>query len=264
MNGMEKPMNVNENMIEIKSLKVDYKEGVKETVAIDHIDLNVQKGGICAIIGPSGGGKSTLIKVLSGIIKDYHGSVLIGGKKIEPKENRIGLIPQNYGLVNWKTVEQNIFLSTKIKDGRKHIDKVFYESLLDKLNIKGLEKRYPNQLSGGQKQRVSIARAFLLKPNLLLMDESFSALDPMTREDVQKLFLEVWKEYKVTTILITHDIREAIYLGEKIVVLSSSPGRVINTIDNPIFSKSNFDILQYEKINKNLRKMIRGDQCHEK
>ncbi|MCT4605127.1 MAG: ABC transporter ATP-binding protein [Marinisporobacter sp.] len=260
----EKPMNLDENMIEIKNLKVHYKEGGKETVAIDEIDLNIKKGEICAVIGPSGCGKSTLVKVLSEIIKDYQGNVLMDGKKVDPKENRIGLIPQNYGLVKWKTVEENIFLSTKIKDGKKHIDGVFYERLLNKLHIKGLEKRYPNHLSGGQKQRVSIARAFLLKPNLLLMDESFSALDPMTREAVQKLFLEVWKEYKVTTILVTHDIREAIYLGEKIVVFSSSPGRVINTIDNPLFSKSSFDIHQYEKLNKTLRKMLKGDQCYER
>lgn len=229
-------------MIKVEHLNVQYDSKDKKVTAVDDINLSIEKGQICSIVGPSGGGKSTLLKVLAGIIKDYKGEVLIKGQSINPKVHRIGFIPQSYGLVKWKTVEENVMLSAKIKYGKRNIDKDYYEEILSKLKINDLKNRYPGELSGGQQQRVSIARAFLLKPNLLLMDESFSALDAMTREEVQELFLEVWREHKVTTVLITHDIKEAIYLGEKIVIFSSAPGRVVKTIRNPLFGKSNLEI----------------------
>ncbi|MBK5241892.1 ATP-binding cassette domain-containing protein [Clostridium sp.] len=248
-------------MIKINNLKVCYKNMNKVTMVIDNANLSVKKGEICAVIGPSGGGKSTLLKVLAGIILDYTGDVLIDGKKVDPKVNRIGLIPQNYGLVKWKTVEENIFLSAKIKDGKKNIDMDFYKKLLKELNLCGLVKRYPHELSGGQMQRVSMARALLLKPELLLMDESFSALDAMTREEVQKLFLEVWEEHKVTTILVTHDINEAIYLAKDIAIISSTPGKILQVIHNPLFGTENTEVdLEYIQMNSKLRKILKGDR----
>ena len=247
-------------MIEIKNLDVYYKNVDKHVKVIDNANLTVKKGDICAIIGPSGGGKSTLLKVLAGIIVDYEGKVLIDGKTVNPKIHRIGLIPQNYGLIKWKTVEENIFLSTKIKDGKGNIDLNFYEKILKELKLKDFVKRYPGELSGGQMQRVSMARALLLKPNLLLMDESFSALDAMTRENVQKLFLEVWEEHKVTTIIVTHDIKEAIYLSKNIAVISSSPGKIVEVISNPLFGRINMEMeIEYLQINSKLRKTLKGD-----
>ena len=248
-------------MIKINNLNVYYKDMDKYTKVIENANLTVKKGEICAIIGPSGGGKSTLLKVLAGIILDYEGEVLIDGIAVNPKIHRIGLIPQNYGLVKWKTVEQNIFLSAKIKDGKNNIDKDFYEKLLKELKLKEFVKRFPSQLSGGQMQRVSMARALLLKPNVLLMDESFSALDAMTREDVQKMFLEVWQAHKVTTIIVTHDIKEAIYLAQDIAVISSSPGEIVEVISNPLFGCINNEgDLEYIHINKKLRKILKGGE----
>lgn len=251
-------------MIKIRNLKVEYTSKDTKTTAVEGINLDIAKGEICAIIGPSGGGKSTLLKVLAGIIKDYNGEVLIDGKESNPKIHRIGFIPQNYGLVKWKTSEENIFLSAKIKDGKKNIDRNYYEKIIEKLKIINLKNRYPNRLSGGEKQRISIARAFLLKPNLLLMDEAFSALDAMTKEEVQKLFLEVWKEYRVTTVLITHDIKEAIYLGKKIVIFSSAPGRVLKVIDNPLFGRPYLQSSQeFWELNKELIKILKEDKSNE-
>lgn len=248
-------------MIKISNLSVCYKNVDKQIKVIENANLTVKKGKICAIIGPSGGGKSTLLKVLAGIIVNYEGEVLIEGVAVDPKIHRIGLIPQNYGLVKWKTVEQNIFLSSKIKDGKGNIDMDFYEKLLVELKLKDFIKRYPSQLSGGQMQRVSMARALLLKPNVLLMDESFSALDAMTREDVQKMFLEVWEAHKVTTILVTHDIKEAIYLAQDIAVISSSPGKIVEVISNPLFGRINAEVdLEYININNKLRKVLKGDR----
>lgn len=247
-------------MIKINNLSVYYKDKEKHTKVIENANLTVKKGGICAVIGPSGGGKSTLLKVLAGIILDYDGEVLIDERTVDPKIHRIGFIPQNYGLARWKTVEENIFLSAKIKDGKRNIDIEFYERILKELKLKDFVKRYPSQLSGGQMQRVSMARALLLKPNLLLMDESFSALDAMTREEVQKLFLEVWEEHKVTTVLVTHDIKEALYLAKDIAVISLSPGKIVEVIHNPLFGRANTEWdLEYIHMNSKLRTILKGD-----
>ncbi|WP_432408466.1 ABC transporter ATP-binding protein [Wukongibacter sp. M2B1] len=251
-------------MIDIKNLSVKFGSRDGDVTAIRNIDLKVSKGDICAIIGPSGGGKSTLLKVLAGIIKKYGGEVLVDGRDINPQNNRIGFIPQNYGLVKWKTAEENIFLSARIKDGRKSIDIDYYEKILTKLGIGELRNRYPNKLSGGQQQRVSIARAFLLRPSFLLMDEPFSALDAITREEVQELFLEVWKEDRITTILVTHDVKEAIYLGKKIIVFSSAPGQILKVVENPFFGKDDIGLdREYVKLGSEIIEALRGDRGSE-
>lgn len=154
----------------------------------------------------------------------------------------------------WKTIKENAELGLKIK-GEKPNE---YENyILDKLGLSNMLKRYPKELSGGQKQRVAIARAFILKPDLLLMDEPFSALDAITREEMQELFLKIWKENKVTTIFITHSVDEALYLGRKIVVLSPSPGRVVKVIENDAFGMDNLRARDeyYSRI-KEIRKII--------
>lgn len=251
-------------MIEISDLKVEYKNRDKKIVAIQNVNFKINEGEICVIVGPSGGGKSTLLKVLAGIIKNYEGRALINGEEINPRVHRIGFIPQDYGLIKWKTAEENILLSAKIKDGKKGIDRAYYEEILKRLKIREIRNRYPRELSGGQRQRISIARAFLLKPDLLLMDESFSALDAMTREGVQELFLEAWREHKVTTILITHDVREAIYLGEKIVVFSSTPGQVIKSIENSLFSRPYLELSQeYGQLRREIIGILKGDNKDE-
>jgi ABC-type nitrate/sulfonate/bicarbonate transport system ATPase subunit len=251
-------------MIKISNLNVSYENKKKYIKVLENIDLTVDMGEICTIIGPSGCGKSTLLKVLSGILKDYSGEALIHGKRIDPKIHRIGFIPQNSGLISWKTVEENIILSIKIKDGKKNIDIEFYNKLLEELKIKELVKRYPNQLSGGQMQRVSIARALLMKPNLLLMDEPFSALDAMTKEETQELLLNVWKEHSVTTLLVTHDIKEAVYLGKKIAVISRAPGEIVEIIDNSLFGKVDIEIDKEYVLMKNyLKKILKGDKLNE-
>lgn len=251
-------------MIEIRDLKVEYKNRYNKITAIEDVNLKINEGEICAIVGPSGGGKSTFLKVLAGIIKKYSGQALINGDPVDPRVHRIGFIPQDYGLIKWKTAEENILLAARIKDGSKNIDREYYDDIVDKLKIRNIKSRYPDDLSGGQRQRISIARAFLLKPDLLLMDESFSALDAMTREGVQELFLKVWRKNKVTTILITHDIKEAIYLGEKIVIFSSAPGKVLKNIENNLFSKPYLEFSkEYGEVNRKIIDMLKGDSSHE-
>ncbi len=222
-------------MLEIKDLSVTYQSSDESYTALQNINLSLPSGGTCAIIGPSGCGKSTLLKVLAGIITDYEGKVLFDGNPILPSKQKIGFIPQNYGLLPWKNVYENICLGVKLKNRQLKVNKSSVEFMMRQLGIDGLEKRYPGELSGGQQQRVSLARSFLLKPDLLLMDEPFSALDAITREEIQDVFLEVWKRQAISTILVTHYVEEAVYLGQKIIILSSHLGQVSKIIDNPLF-----------------------------
>lgn len=243
-------------MIAIKDLSVKYKGKKQAVLALDRVNISIGRGDIFTFIGPSGCGKSTLLHVLSGIIQDYEGSVLINGRPVNPQEQRIGLILQDYGLLPWKNVYQNVMLGLKIKKDPEVMDE-FNRYIVKQLGIDNLLDRYPKELSGGQQQRVAIARAFALKPDLLLMDEPFSALDAITREEMQELFLNVWKKYSVTTVFITHSVEEALYLGSKIAVFSPSPGRVLEVLDNPCFKMDNLRFRdEYYAMAKELRKIL--------
>lgn len=241
-------------MIEIKNLSVTYKSKKEEVLALENINISMEQGDIYTFIGPSGCGKSTLLHVLSGILKEYKGIAEIDGSKIDPRVHRIGLVLQNYGLLPWKNVQKNAVLGLKIK-GEKPDS--YEEYILEKLGLSELTKRYPRELSGGQKQRVAIARAFILKPDLLLMDEPFSALDAITREEMQELFLRIWKENKVSTIFITHSVEEALCLGRKIVIMSPSPGRIVKVLENKVFGMENLRLRdEYYSMSKEIRKII--------
>ncbi len=245
-------------MIDIKDLSVKYRGKYQDTLALDRVNIHINQGEIYTFIGPSGCGKSTLLYVLSGIQKEYVGQVSIGGQAINPKKQRIGLVLQNYGLLAWKNVYKNVLLGTKIKDGIKSLDE-YSKYILHQLGIDTLLNRYPKELSGGQQQRVAIARAFILKPDLLLMDEPFSALDAITRDEMQELFLNIWKEHSVTTIFITHSVDEALYLGSKIAVFSPAPGRILEVLNNPFFQCDSVSYReQYFEMSARLRSML-GD-----
>lgn len=246
-------------MLEIENLTVSYKSNRSAVHALGPISMKIQSGDIIAIIGPSGCGKSTFLHVLSGIIRDYSGNAALNGTQLNPKLHSIGFIPQNFGLLPWKNVEKNCLLSLKIK--QKPINQATQERIhyiIDKLNIGDLMDRYPKELSGGQKQRVSIARAFIMNPDLLLMDEPFSALDALTREEAQELFIDVWNQYKPTTVFVTHSIEEAIYMGKKIVIMSHCPGTIVEVLDNPLFNTENLrQNEEYLKLSSHIRSIIK-------
>lgn len=246
-------------MIAIKDLSVQYPGKKGPVLALDHLNLNIGNGDIYTVIGPSGCGKSTFLYVLSGILKDYCGNVTINDRPIDPRSQRIGMILQNYGLLPWKNVYQNIILGLKIKNGNKHIDE-YGSYILKQLGIDSLMHRYPKELSGGQQQRIAIARSFIMKPDLLLMDEPFSALDAITREEMQELFLDIWKQHRVTTVFITHSVDEALYLGSKIAMFSPAPGRILEVLDNPCFQMDNLrDRDEYYAMSMQLRKRLRNE-----
>ncbi len=235
-------------MITIKNLSVEYttddKNRQSKTVLAD-IGLSLSAGTVNVVIGPSGGGKSTLMKALAGLIKPTAGSIELtvdsGGKPV------IGFMPQNYGLLPWETLRENVELAAKLRLKKAGASSGMYEdmrkraeALMQQLGIEALADRYPNEVSGGQQQRAALARMFLLSPDILLMDEPFSALDELTRAEVREIFADLCRQSsqnrqsRMTVLLVTHQVEEAVLLGEKIIVLD---GKVKAVIDNPYKSQ---------------------------
>lgn len=217
-------------MLTVKNLNLSY----GKNPILNDISFEIGKGDILTVVGPSGCGKSTLLNILGGIIKNYSGHISLNNKDLSQSGIHCGYVPQALGLLPWKKVKDNIFLPFKI-DKTMILDSEEAGKVISELGISDLLNRYPSQLSGGQKQRVALARVFTAKPDLLLMDEPFSALDTLTAETSRKLFFEIWKKHRATTIFTTHNLNEAASLGKYILLLSELPARVKYWIENPFF-----------------------------
>lgn len=213
---------------------MEYEGQADKVVAIDSTSLHINKGEIGVLIGPSGCGKSTLLHILAGVKRDYHGQVLHASGSAQEAHKKTALILQDYGLFPWKTVQENVALGLRIRKFSKEIISEKVDQVLQQIGIIHLKNRYPRELSGGQRQRVAIARSLALEPDLLLMDEPFSALDALTREELQDLVINLWQQRQMSVLLVTHSIEEAAYLGQRIFVMSHSPGRIIKTVENPL------------------------------
>ncbi|MBO0991456.1 ABC transporter ATP-binding protein [Bacillus sp. SD088] len=203
-------------------------------LVLDSIDLQVDKGDFVSIVGPSGCGKSTLLYLIAGLDKPDKGKIEVLGKKIEkPSPERV-VVFQESGLFPWLTVLENVTYGLLLKKMSKQEAEERARNILKMVHLSRYVDSYPHQLSGGMKQRVSIARALVMEPEVLLMDEPFSALDEQTRMVLHRELLEIWRETKVTIIFVTHNIREAVQLSEKIVVMATRPGRVKELIEVPV------------------------------
>lgn len=217
--------------LQVESLKIVYRQGEQKTEILNDVSLSLNEGKIGVLIGPSGCGKSTLLNVIAGLNKEYQGNILIDEQT--PQEfPDTALILQDYGLLPWKTVWENVTLGLQVRKRPKTEIKEKAKEILNRLGLYGLRTRYPMQLSGGQRQRIAIARSLVLEPRLLLMDEPFSSLDALTREEMQHLLLQIWQETRLTILLVTHNIEEAVFLGQEIVVMTSLPGRVKERVQN--------------------------------
>jgi len=225
-------------MIEVEDLHLAYPQarGAANPV-LEGIRLRVERGESLAIVGPSGCGKSSFLYVLAGLVKPTSGRVEIDGRPVERPRPEVALILQETGLLPWKTVWQNATLGLKL-DGLADIKRI--KRALRDLGLEGLENRYPAQLSGGEKKRVSLARALAQNATVLLMDEPLAALDAFTKEHTQNLILKLWHKHGFTLVLVTHDIEEAVFLGQRILIFSERPARVVETIPNPEMGEESY------------------------
>jgi NitT/TauT family transport system ATP-binding protein len=235
-------------VIEISNLSFTYPG--QPAPLFENFSWRVERGEFWSVIGTSGCGKSTLLHLIVGVRAANAGTILVNGENVPRKQNRgkTGLVLQDYGLLPWATVRENVELGLRIREfynqdeGQmtKDESKTFVvrrsssvDFWLDRFGISHLGKKYPAQISGGQRQRVAIARTLVLEPDVLLMDEPFSALDAPTREDLEQLVLDLQTETQTTMVFVTHDIEEAVLLGRKILVLGAPPHCSPRVVENP-------------------------------
>jgi NitT/TauT family transport system ATP-binding protein len=204
---------------------------------LDHLSFRLFPQETLSVIGPSGCGKTTLLYIMAGLEAATTGSVMLGGRDARVARGRTAFILQHFGLFPWKTVLENVALGLSLQRRQKADISDVVRSSLCELGLSDLEDRYPAQLSGGQKQRVAIARALSTSPDILLMDEPFSSLDALTRERLQNTLLKMWRRRRLTYIIVTHSVEEAVFLGRTILVLSDRPTVCKAVIDNAHFGE---------------------------
>ena len=221
---------MSETILEIKNINRTYKDEDNIVEALNDINFSIKKGEFVSIIGSSGCGKTTLLRLIAGLDKAQSGEILLDGEKITAPDPKRGYVFQQGSLFEWLTVENNIAAGLKAR----HIYKENKHKVAEYINLIGLngfENAYPHQISGGMAQRVAIARALINDPEVLLLDEPMGALDSFTRADIQNKLLEIRKTNNATMILVTHDIDEALYLSDRIVIMTPRPGKISEVVD---------------------------------
>ena len=210
-------------VLKIRKLSKKYQHENGETLALDNINLVVEQGEFVSIIGPSGCGKSTLLSTITGLESKTSGDIFIENKKMNGISSEIGYMLQKDCLLEWRTIYSNVLFGLEIKHMKNKENILYAESLLKKYDLYDFKDKYPNQLSGGMRQRVALIRTLCTKPKILLLDEAFSALDYQTRIKVTKNIYNILKKENITTLMVTHDISEAISMADKVVVLTKRP-----------------------------------------
>jgi NitT/TauT family transport system ATP-binding protein len=221
------------HFVEIEGVAMRY-GGVEGTLALRGCSLRVAEGEFVAVVGPSGCGKSTLMRLVSGLWPASDGRVVVDGREVDGPLSQVGMAFQNPTLLPWRRILANVMLPLEVvAPHRKRLsaNRAAYEAqaeaLLKLVGLEGFGQKYPHQLSGGMQQRTSLCRALIHEPPLLMLDEPFSALDVFTREDLWAVLQQLWLARRPTVILVTHDLREAVYLADRVLVMSARPGRII-------------------------------------
>ncbi|WP_237572576.1 ABC transporter ATP-binding protein [Mycolicibacterium lacusdiani] len=217
--------------ISIADLTVTFSSKRGTTTALEDIDLTVADGEFVTIAGPSGCGKSTLLKVIAGLTDSTRGEVKLRGRDVRGPQREIGYVFQRAALLEWRSVRKNILLQAEMRGMSRQAAARRCDHLLEMTGLTGFENAMPYELSGGMQQRVSLCRALLHEPDVLLMDEPFGALDALTREKMNVELHRIWLETKTTVVLVTHSVAEAVYLANRVVVMSPRPGRIVETLD---------------------------------
>lgn len=229
-------------MITLQNLSINYEVSFHESIsAVANANAEFPGGKISALLGPSGCGKTSLMHVMAALLKPSSGKVFINNEPMKGIRKSTSIIFQDFGLLPWKTVYANIELPLIINRMKKNQRKEIIMSLLKEFSLEKTVRLYPKQLSGGMKQRLAIARSLAVVPDLLLMDEPFSSLDALTREDAQDFLIDITSKRNITTIIITHSIDEAVYLADRVYIMSGkNPGTINQYIDIPERNKKSF------------------------
>jgi NitT/TauT family transport system ATP-binding protein len=221
-------------VMSVEGLGRDFDAGGVRTTALSRVSFEVRQREFISVIGPSGCGKSTLIRILAGLDYPTSGTVRLDGRNVQGPGADRGMVFQGYTLFPWLTVKKNVMFGLKMKGVARDAAERMANEWLGVVGLSEAADKYPAQLSGGMKQRVAIARALANEPRILLMDEPFGALDAQTRSQMQAHLLRIWEAVDVTVLFITHDLEEAVYLSDRIVVLGANPGRIVEIIDVPV------------------------------
>jgi NitT/TauT family transport system ATP-binding protein len=202
----------------------------QSTEVLRDVCFNVASGQFCVIVGPSGAGKTTLLRIVQGMLAATKGTARIDGAPVNGPQRECGFVFQNFGLLPWRSVQANVEFGLQVRKVPPEERRRIAQEYIDMVGLKGFESHHPHELSGGMQQRVGIARAFAINPRVLLMDEPFAALDAQTRELMQAELLRIWSASTKTVLFITHQIDEAIFLSDRVIVMSARPGRIIADI----------------------------------
>lgn len=220
--------------IEIQNASKSFLQKGEKFTAFENVSLSIEKGEFICLLGPSGCGKSTLLNAVAGFDTVTEGSIKIDGKEVKEPSTDYVTIFQNYGLLPWRTVEKNVELGLEYKKLAKQERQKIAEKYIELVGLSEFKHAHPNQLSGGMKQRVAIARALAVSPDIIFMDEPFGALDAITRMKLQDDILRISKEKQKTILFVTHDIEEAVFLADRIVIMTPNPGKIKSIINVPL------------------------------
>ena len=215
-----------ENILEVKNIGKKYQNKEGEILALKNVNFGVKKGEFVSIIGPSGCGKSTLLSIIAGLEEKTTGEIYIEGEKVNGISSKIGYMLQRDCLLEWRNILSNTMFGLEVKGKKDNVDKEYVLELLKKYNLYEFKDKYPSELSGGMRQRVALIRTLAVKPKILLLDEAFSALDYQTRIMVTNDIYYILRKEKITAIIVTHDISEAISMSDRVLVLSKRPGTI--------------------------------------
>ncbi|HMJ43923.1 MAG TPA: ABC transporter ATP-binding protein [Pseudolabrys sp.] len=231
------------NVIEISGVSKTYKTRDGDVPSLRPIDFNVRDGEFVVVVGPSGCGKTTLLKMLAGLLPPSTGEIRIDGKAITKPHSGVGIVFQTAMLLPWRSVFNNVMMPVEVKNLPREVYKKRAQALLDMVGLQGFENKFPWQLSGGMQQRASICRALVHDPKIVLMDEPFGALDAMTRERMNVELQRIQRETSKTVLLITHSIPEAVFLANRILVMTERPGAIAAVYDVPLERPRTLDVL---------------------
>lgn len=227
----DKPL---QGALSVRHLSKRYSLADRELEVLRGIDLTVSPGEFVSIVGASGCGKSTLLRLIVGLDQDYAGDIVLDGERVKSTSLDRGIVFQDHRLLPWMTVQENIELALLNSGMSRERKKAIVSEHIRLVRLEGFEKAFPKQLSGGMAQRAAIARALVNRPKVLLLDEPLGALDALTRLHLQRELQRIWMEHRTTVLMVTHDVEEAVYLSDRIVVMDSNPGRIRQIVTVPV------------------------------